>query len=106
MGSLYQDYGGGLNVDEHGTDPVLQSHSTWDNSTSKGYLEEDRKSISPKEESQLKKENNLLRLKTEILIDMLAQKSAEVDALLRDNENLRAFIQDNIKQPGSRENEI
>ena len=37
---------------------------------------------------------------------MLAQKSAEVDALLRDNENLRAFIQDNIKQPGSRENEI
>ena len=46
------------------------------------------------------------RLKTEILIDMLAQKSAEVDALLRDNENLRAFIQDNIKQPGSRENEI
>ena len=31
-----QDYGGGLNVDEHGTDPVLQSHSTWDDSTSKG----------------------------------------------------------------------
>ena len=31
-----QDYGGGLNVDENGTDPVLQSHSTWDNSTSKG----------------------------------------------------------------------
>ena len=46
------------------------------------------------------------RLKTEILIDMLAQKSAEVDALLRDNENLRAFIQDNIKHPVSRENEI
>ena len=31
-------------------------------------------------------------LKTEILIDMLAQKSAEVDALWRDNENLRKFI--------------
>ena len=37
---------------------------------------------------------------------MLAQKSAEVDALLRDNESLRAFIQDNIKHPVSRENEI
>ena len=49
---------------------------------------------------------NNFRLKTEILIDMLAQKSAEVDALLRDNENLRAFIQDNVKQPHSRENEI
>ena len=46
------------------------------------------------------------RLKTEILIDMLAQKTAEVDALLRDNENLRAFIQDNMKQPITRENEI
>ena len=46
------------------------------------------------------------RLKIEILIDMLAQKTAEVDALLRDNENLRAYIQDNIKQQGVKENPI
>ena len=37
---------------------------------------------------------------------MLAQKTAEVDALLRDNENLRRFIQENIKQPVSKENAI
>ena len=37
---------------------------------------------------------------------MLAQKTAEVDALLRDNENLRAFIQENVKQPVTRENAI
>ena len=40
------------------------------------------------------------------MIDMLAQKSAEVDALLRDNENLRAFIQEHVKQPVTRENAI
>ena len=37
---------------------------------------------------------------------MLAQKTAEVDALLRDNENLRAYIQDNMKQQGVKENPI
>ena len=37
---------------------------------------------------------------------MLAQKTAEVDALLRDNENLQAYIQDNIKQQVVKENPI
>ena len=46
------------------------------------------------------------RLKTEILIDMLAQKTAEVDVLLRDNEQLRRYVQENIKHPISKENVI
>ena len=37
---------------------------------------------------------------------MLAQKTAEVDALLRDNENLRRFIEDNNNQPVFKENAI
>ena len=41
---------------------------------------------------QLKSENNLLKLKVELLLDMLAQKTAEADFLFEDMEKMRKIL--------------
>ena len=41
---------------------------------------------------QLKNENNLLTLKVELLLDMLAQKTAEADFLFEDMEKMRKIL--------------
>ena len=44
------------------------------------------------ENADLKKQNNFLKLKVELLLDMLAQKSAEADFLQKDIEQIRTTI--------------
>ena len=41
---------------------------------------------------KLKNENNLLKLKVELLLDMLAQKTAECDFLFEDMEKMRKIL--------------
>ena len=40
----------------------------------------------------LKKQNNFLKLKVELLLDMLAQKSAEADILQKDIDQIRKCL--------------
>ena len=44
------------------------------------------------ENEELKGENNLLKLKVELLLDMLAQKSAEADILQKDVDRIRKCL--------------
>ena len=44
------------------------------------------------ENEQFRKKNNLLTLKVELLLDMLAQKTAEADMLTNDVEKLRQVL--------------
>ena len=44
-----------------------------------------------------KEERNLLLLKTEVLIDMLAYKTAENQALARNNSKLKAFLEKRLQ---------
>ena len=49
--------------------------------------------------SESQEERNVLVLKTEILLDMLAVKTAENDKLIEQNAQLRAIIEQRLKQP-------
>ena len=44
------------------------------------------------ENEVLKKQNNFLKLKVELLLDMLAQKSAEADILQKDIDQIRKCL--------------
>ena len=44
------------------------------------------------ENEKLHKQNNLLTLKVELLLDMLAQKTAEADFLTRDMEKMKKIL--------------
>ena len=44
------------------------------------------------ENEDLKKQNNFLKLKVELLLDMLAQKSAEADILQKDIDQIRKCL--------------
>ena len=44
------------------------------------------------ENEELQGENNLLKLKVELLLDMLAQKSAEADILQKDMDHIRKCL--------------
>ena len=44
------------------------------------------------ENEKLHEQNNLLTLKVELLLDMLAQKTAEADILTKDMEKMKAIL--------------
>ena len=44
------------------------------------------------ENEKIHKQNNLLTLKVELLLDMLAQKTAEADILTKDMEKMKAIL--------------
>ena len=48
--------------------------------------------ILEEENINLHKENNFLKLKVELLLDMLAQKSAETDILQKDIDQIRKCL--------------
>jgi len=99
MGSVYKNYG-----DDIAPPPLSPNCHPWDGKSEASVALQDpqqRESIIHSEvrnrelESQvdtLRKENNLLKLKVEILLDMLAQRTAEAEMNGRDIDKMRSVL--------------
>jgi len=112
MGSLYKDYGG------EAVESNPDKRSSWDNVASNrkddqtkvadlhAKIEDQAAQLNElkqrleKQDEMLRdqgEERNLLLLKTEVLIDMLAYKTAENQALARNNTKLKGFLEKRLQ---------
>lgn len=89
MGNLYRDYSGSTGE----VDNAVSTESVTAVNTERIVKDLEHEVANLKDELEaIKRERNFFLLKSETLIDMMAEKTAENDKLLEDNQRLRTSL--------------